>query len=242
MFNTAPDAGMEIVSDNTPVFENQYVDGTSPTPETPKAVFLKRTSQGLMRDDENGKEISSIFDILEPNDYVNHQLVTSVDDINRSITLQYFANTNVIDTEADIFSVLLHEEVEEWVSNIRNQNPVQWFENLDNQDSVNLFRALELVCLNVNMEFVKLFYITHSDKLNERLGALLASTLRKSIVDSQEDLNGREVISFSYDYQPEEIEAAKQDIEARNGKYLYHIAIVNTTNAKINDGDRVIVC
>lgn len=235
MVDSGMSAGMEIKTDE-PVFENQYVDTpVSETQSEPQAVFLSRTPQGLVRDEENGVEISTIFDILEPGDYINHQTVVEVDD--NGLTLDYFGKTTKLSNEMEIFSVLIKDEIEEWIRGIRETDFTKVFENID---SVNLFRALELVCINSNVEILKYIYVAHNDKMDERMAAIVATTLRKSFVDSQEDLEGAEVISFSVNYSKDEIVATKADIESRNGSHLYHISLFNPNNEEINEGDKVV--
>lgn len=234
MVDSGMSAGMEIKTDE-PVFENQFVDApVMGQPAEQQAVILSRTPQGLIRDEENGKEISSIFEILEPGDCINHQTVVEVND--NGIVLDYFGKTTQLSSEFEIFSVLIKDEIEEWIKGI---NKVDFNKAFENVDSVDLFRALELICINTNVELVKNLYVAHNDKLNERMAAIVATTLRKSFVDSQEDLNGAEVISLSINYNKDEVTAAKADIESRNGKYLYHISLFNPNNEEVNEGDRI---
>lgn len=240
MLDQSVDAGMEIkTEDGTPVFENQYVDNT-PAAEEPKGVFLKRTPQGLMRDDENGQEISSVFEILQVGDIINHQKV--VDRTDDSVTVEYFGHQSVINNEQEIFSLLIKDEIEEWIKGIKEANLDTMFEDLESEKSFTLFRLLELTCLNINMEAAKHIYVSHEGKVDERLAMMIASTLRRSFIDTQTDLNGSGVISFSFDYNPDEVAAAKADIESRNGKYLYHVSMFNTTNAKVAEGDYITIC
>lgn len=240
MIDQSVDAGMEIKMDNDqPVFENPYVDGTNEA-EMPKGVFLSRTPKGLIRDDENGQEISSVFEILQVGDVINHQDVVEVTD--KSATLKYFDHTTIINSEQDIFSLIIHEEIEEWIKGIKQADLSKMFEDLESENSFTLFRLLELSCLKINMEKDRFLYVTHEDKVDERLAMMIASTLRKGFVDTQTNLYEAGVISFSYNYSPEEKEAAKKDIESRNGRYLYHISMFNNDNYEVAEGDYIIIC
>lgn len=240
MLDQSVNAGMEIKTDDgQPVFENQYVDNTKED-DAPKGVFLKRTPQGLMRDDENGQEISSVFEILQVGDVLNHQRV--VERTDKSATIEYFGHKSTISSEQEIFSLLLKDELEEWVKEIKQADLSKMFEDLESEQSFTLFRLLEMTCLNINMEASKFIYVSHEDKVDERLAMMIASTLRRSFVDTQTDLKGEGVISFSFDYNPDEIAAAKADIESRNGKYLYHLSMFNTQNNEVAEGDYVTIC
>lgn len=232
--NAGMDAGMEIKQVGEG-FENQYVEEVPEQPQV-TSVCLKRTPQGLIRDDVNGKEISSVFEIIEVGDYINHQEVIEVTD--KQIVLKYFNNKNILRNENDIFSVLLKEEVADWKRSIKEVDFTKIFEDIE---AVELFRAMELTCINVNMELVNNLYVAHSDKLNERIMAIISSTLRKSFVDTQDNLNEANVISFSINYNPDEVAKAKEDIESRNGKFMYHISLFNPDNCAVNDGD-IIIC
>lgn len=240
MLDQSVDAGMEIkMEDGAPVFENPYVEGTKEA-EEPKGVFLKRTPQGLMRDDENGTEISSVFEIVEVGDIINHQTV--IEKTDHSATVEYFDHTSVISNESEIFSLLIKDEVEEWIKGIKASDLSKMFEDLESEASFTLFRLLELTCLKVNMEASKYLYVTNDNKVDQRLSMMITSTLRRSFVDTQDDLKEAGVISFSFNYNPDEIEAAKKDIESRNGKYLYHISMFNPNNVEVAEGDHIIIC
>lgn len=241
MLDQSVDAGMEIKMDNgEPVFENQFVGEVPAEEQEMKSVFLRRTPQGLVRDDENGQEVSSVFEIVQVGDIINHQTV--IERTNTSATVEYFGHISTISNEQEIFSLLLRDEVEEWAKGIKNADLSKMFEDLESEASFTLFRLLELTCLNMNMETVNNIYVTHDSKEDHRLSMMIASTLRKAFVDTQDDLKGANVVSFSYDYNSEEVAAAKKDIEARNGKYLYHISMFNTTNAEVAEGDKITIC
>lgn len=234
MLDETMNAGMEIRSeDGTPVFENQFVDA----PAEPQSVYLARTPQGLVRDDENGKEISTIFDILEPGDNVNHQTVVEV--TSNGIKLDYFGKTIELTSEQEIFSVMIREEIEQWKKDLGEANIEKIFEDLS---TPLLPRAIELVCMNTNMEAVSYLYPVAPSAMDERHTALVSMTLRKPIVDSQEDLNGQGVITISTHYNSVANNMAKEDIESRNGKYLYNISLYNPNKEEVADGDVIIAC
>lgn len=205
-------------------------------------VCLKRTADGLVRDDENGKEISSIFNILEPGDQVNHQTVTKIEP--GQITLDYFGKETILTNEAEIFSVLIKEEIENWKSLLKVKDLTRMFE-FGNDDMVHLFRALDLICMNTNVEEVDLLaspYTSDNVILDQRILTMIFGTLRKPILDSQEDLKGARVVNIMYDYNRADVEEVMADVEKKNGVYLYTIALFNSNDEEISDKDKIILC
>lgn len=209
-----------------------------PTSVPITSVCLLRTKDGLKPDKENGKEISTIFEILEVGDQINHQTVTEV---NRdSITLDYFGRQSVLDNESEVFSVLIKEEIEEWKRLLAEKDLLTLFE-LEEEESVHLFRVLELLCMNTNMEEVNAIYTNDQSPFAQRMLAMISGTLRKPIVETQKDLNGKKVIAYYIDYSDVN-DSIKKYIESINGTLLYNVAITNKEGLNVAEGDRVILC
>lgn len=201
------------------------------------SVCIARTPEGLKPDKENGKEISTIFEILEEGDQINHQTVTKVD--RGGITLDYFGHISELHDEHEIFSVLIKEEIVEWKRLLKEKDLTKMFEAVE-QDMVHTFRVLELICMNVNMEDVDMLYCNDRSPLAQKILAMVYGTLRKPLVESQEDLEGKKVIAINFDYK--DTADNKKNIEDKNGVFLYNIAITNKENLDVNNGDTVILC
>lgn len=237
MMNEELNAGMEIKQE--PVFENPNVpEDDVEQVSQPEIQFnmptikVSRSKDGLINDSENGKEINSVFEILEVGDNVNHQTIVAIDD--KGITLDYFGRKTTLTGEHEVFSVLLKEELEEWKRLLKESELDKMFET--GGDMTDLFRSLELMCMNIDMENVD-YLAAPDDPLNQRILAMLVGTLRKPIVDSQNDLEGKNVITISYDYSDGIV-----NVEPKNGKHLYHISLLNTEDLKVNEGDKIILC
>ena len=234
MMNETVNAGMEIKNENNePVFENQYVE----QPTQPKGVFLRRTPEGLIRDDQNGKEISSIFDIIEVGDNINHQEVVKVDD--NSVTLDYFGKRSVLTDEREIFSVLIKEEIAKWKQDI---SQLDWTKLFNNMDTPNVFRLLELICMSVDMENIQYIASVNDENAIPYITGAVATTLRKPIILGVDDLKDKNVVLLIGDYNKEAIKAAKDNIEPLNGKVAYTIAITNNSGVEVDDKDIIVLC
>lgn len=229
-------AGMEIKTEGENVaFENGYVNGTAP--EVPQAIYLSRTPQGIMRDDEHGKEIASIFDIIQPGDNINHQDVVEVN--SDSVVLDYFGKKSTLTNENEIFSIVISDELDQWKKELKSLDFTKAFEHID---TPHLFRALEMTCMKINMEEVTGLYPVIDNKLDQRCLAIIASTLRKNIVDDKEDLTGEKIITFSINYNPEANAAEEEYIDSKKGTCLYNISLFNPDNKPVREGDYIIIC
>lgn len=245
---------MEIKSTNEEevVLTNDWQDNAhhiEPAPETEQPlmkVCLKRTKDGLVRDDNEGKEISSIFDILEPGDNLNHQTVVEVN--NGQATLDYFGRQSTISDDREIFSVLIKEEIKEWKRLIKEQEDItELFDHGEEESLVHLFRLLELFCMSTDVEGVD--YITISDPIEpgtdtfmERILTMIFGTLRKPILNYYQDIKGKKVINYMYNYDKEEIEDMKKRIKDLGGELLYTVALYNDNNLEVEDKDIIILC
>lgn len=191
---------------------------------------LKRTEDGLIQAGD-GKEISSIFDILEPGDNINHQQVIRVED--GKVELEYFGVKSELTNENEIFSVLIHEELANWKETLKKADLYNMFTDT-NIEMLTLFRSLELLCMNINMN--KVTHLTTSDNaLDQRIIAMIIGTLRKPLYTEEcTDKENCKVIAIAKDYK--DIKDFDSDI------ILYRVALTNTTNLPIKEGDRVILC
>lgn len=234
MMNEELNAGMEIKQE--PVFENKNIpeDGVEVNLESPEiqinmpTVKISRTKDGLVNDSENGKEINSVFEILEVGDNVNHQTVVDITD--EGIVLDYFGRKSTIKGEHEVFSVLIKEEIAEWKRLLKESRLDKMFEA--EGEMVDLFRSLELMCMLIDMEEVTHLY-TDIKPINQRIIAMLIGTLRKPIT---EDLNaeGQKVVVVALDYS--DIVSTEAD------NILYRIALTNKDNLDVKEGDKIILC
>lgn len=184
--------------------------------------------EALFEKQPEGKEVKNVFEILEPGDSINHQTVVSVS--NNSVELDYFGKKSTLVNEMEIFSILIKEEIEEWKRQIRETDTRNLFSK-DDDDFVTVFRALELLCMQVNMEECEGLYAASTDRLTLMLTAVMAMSLKKPIYG---DDAGKKVVTISADY------SDKDCIKPNNNEILYHISLTNKGNIEVRDGDAVI--
>lgn len=182
----------------------------------------------LFENQPEGKEVKGVFEILEPGDSINHQTVVSVSD--NSVELDYFGKKSVLVNEMEIFSILIKDEIEEWKRQIREANTKELFSK-DDDDFVTVFRTLELLCMQVNMEECEGLYAASTDRLTLMLTAVMAMSLKKPIYG---DDAGKKVVTVSADY------SDKDCIKPNNNEILYHISLTNKDNIEVKDGDAVV--
>lgn len=178
-----------------------------------------------------GKEVRSVFEILEPGDSVNHQTVVSSSD-DRGLELDYFGKKTTLVNEMEIFSVLIKEEMDEWKKQIASVDVNDLFSK-DDDDLTVLYRALELLCMQINMEEAEGLYIASDDRTSVMLAAVMAMSLKKPIY--VED-SGKKVISISADY------SNKNNNDLGSNTRLYHVSLTNKDNLDIGEKDSVIIC
>lgn len=192
------------------------------------AEKYKGEIEALFEKQPEGKEVKNVFEILEPGDSINHQTVVSVS--NNSVELDYFGKKSTLVNEMEIFSILIKEEIEEWKRQIRETDTRNLFSK-DDDDFVTVFRALELLCMQVNMEECEGLYAASTDRLTLMLAAVMAMSLKKPIYG---DDAGKKVVTISADY------GDKDCIKPNNNEILYHISLTNKGNIEVRDGDAVI--
>lgn len=193
------------------------------------AEKYKGEIKNLFEKQPEGKEVKNVFEILEPGDSINHQTVVSVS--NNSVELDYFGKKSTLVNEMEIFSILIKEEIEEWKRQIREIDTRNLFSK-DDDDFVTVFRALELLCMQVNMEECEGLYAASIDRLTLMLTAVMAMSLKKPIYG---DDAGKKVVTISADY------SDKDCIKPNNNEILYHISLTNKDNIEVRDGD-VVIC
>ena len=186
--------------------------------------------KALSETQPEGREISSVFEILEPGDFINHQVVVSVE--NRQVELDYFGTKSVLTNEHEIFSILIKDEINEWKRQLEAVDIDKLFAD---KELIALFRAVEILCINVNMEDCEGFYCVDSSRLGQRLVGMMAASLRKPIYDDVSDIKNKKIISFSVDYEGE-ISGLEEAI------HLYHLSLTNTQNLEVIKEDRVVLC
>lgn len=185
-----------------------------------------------------GKEVTNVFQILEKGDSVNHQTVVEVFDDH--VDLDYFGKKSSVYHEQEIFSILIHEEIEQWKEEIRELGSENLFggmaidgEILADKDLTTLYRAMELLCMNVDMEHISGIYLSGQDKLTQRLGGMMSASLKMPIIDALNSPN--DVVCFSADYSDHAIPEDGLAIQ-------YKLSLTNFKNKPVDDQDRVILC
>ena len=175
-----------------------------------------------------GKEVKTVFEIIEPGDSVNHQTVTEVNE--NGLKLDYFGTPSTLTNENEIFSILIKEEIEEWKKGIKEIGTENLFAK-DDDDMVSLYRTLELMCMAVDMESCEGLYPASSDELTERLVAVMSMSLKKPIYL---DNSNKRVVAISADY-------SNKDANKSNNIVLYNVSLTNNENIEVKEGDRVIL-
>lgn len=148
---------------------------------------LKRTEMGLiMIDDEEAKEVTSPFELLEPGDDVNHQIVEFVDQDeqgNYQVHLDYFGTKTVLNNPNDVFSIFLKEQrtsfkccIKEFVESFDGKFLPEYL--LSNTDI--LLMAMELLCAKVDMNTID-GIIVGNEGVDLAIASLLGMTLRKPV-------------------------------------------------------------
>ena len=148
---------------------------------------LKRTEGGLiMSNDEDAKEVQSPFEMLEPGDDVNHQLVEFVDqdeDGNYQVHLNYFGKKTVIKNPEEVFSIFLKEQrnlfkkvITDYVESFEGDFLPEYL--LSNIDV--LLMSIELLCAKVDMTSVE-GILVGNEGVDLALGSILGMTLHKPV-------------------------------------------------------------
>lgn len=153
----------------------------------PETFKLKRTIQGLMMsDDEDAVEVTSPFEILEPGDDVNHQLVEFVDkddEGNYQLHLNYFGVKTVLKDPNEMFSIFLKEQRSLFKKSVTDF--VESFEGdflpeyLLSKPEV-LLAAMELMCAKVNMNEIN-GIVVGNEGVDLALASILGVTLHKPV-------------------------------------------------------------
>ena len=150
----------------------------------------------------------------------------------KGIELDYFGRKTKITNEMEIFSVLIKEEIEQWKDTIRETDIRNIFaRDDDNMDT--LYKVVELMCMNVNMEQCDGLYLTSTDRLTTMLGAVMSISLRKPIYTEGV---GKKVITISADYKDKDL------VESDQCQVLYHVSLTNGENKQVSEEDRVVLC
>lgn len=185
-----------------------------------------------------GKEVTNVFQILEKGDSVNHQTVVEVFDDH--IDLDYFGKKSSVYHEQEIFSILIHEEIEQWKEEIRELGSENLFGGVDlggdfliDENMTALYRAMELLCMNIDMERCDGLYLSSNDNLTQRLGGMMSASLKKPILDALNTDKG--VICFSADYSNHDLPESGLGIE-------YKVSLTNKKDKPVDEGDRVVIC
>lgn len=193
-----------------------------------KVKFADEIKEYFERQPE-GKEVRSVFEILEPGDSINHQTVISSSD-DRGLELDYFGRKTTIVNEMEIFSVLIKEEIEEWKRLIKEIDIENIFAK-DDDDLVSLYRVLELACMAIDMESCDGLYIGDDNKLSAMIAAVMAMSLKKPIY---RDGAGKKVIAVNVDY--------KDSKEPLGNECLYSVSLTNKDNVDVAEKDKVVLC
>lgn len=178
-----------------------------------------------------GKEVTTVFEIIEPGDSINHQTVISASRED-GIELDYFGRRTHLKNEMEIFSILIKEEIEEWKNQLRQLDIHNIFSK-DDDDLVSLYRTLELLCMEVDMEQCEGLYTASTDRLTVMLAAVMAMSLKKPIYVDQ---SNKKVVAISADY------SDKDNIKPNNNEILYHVSLTNRNNLQVEEKDRVVLC
>ena len=219
-----------------------------------RPVFkLKRTDKGLMiSNDEDARAVSSPFELLEPGDDVNHQIVEAVDQDeqgNYRVHLDYFGVKTVLDSPDDVFSIFLKEQRDEFKRSIADY--VESFSGaflpeylLCNIDV--LLKALELLCARVDMNTVDGFIVGNSG-VDLAIASLLGLTLRKPVYIVErgkkfEPDHQMNVVLFTESYVRRAVDDALDILGSETQFYIsYQLSLFDTdyingqTEAKIVD-------
>jgi len=172
-------------------------------PNFDKKKFV-RTNQGLVyltegapEDlvklyDQSGREVSSVLEMILPDDLVNHQTVESVSTGSEGleINLNYFGVKSKITSEQEMFSLVLREEISLWVETINiylnrtNQAEGLKEENIGDVLTLTmnndlLRKTIELLCSNVNLNVVKAIVVDKENIADVQIGTLLSLTLNR---------------------------------------------------------------
>lgn len=243
---------MKVKTPQEMIEDVQSMDEVSHEGERPVFKF-KRSDKGLIfSSDDDAKEVSSPFELLEPGDDVNHQIVEAVEQDeqgNYKVHLDYFGVKTVLDSPDDVFSIFLKEQRDLFKRTITDY--VESFEGkflpeylLSNIDV--LLMAMELLCARVDMNTIDGF-IVGNEGVDLAIASLLGLTLRKPVYIVErgkkfEPDHQMNVILFTESYVRRAVDDALEILGNETQFYIsYQLSLFDTdyingqTEAKIID-------
>ena len=243
---------MKVKTPQEMIEDVQSVDEVPHGGERPVFKF-KRSDKGLIfSSDDDAKEVSSPFELLEPGDDVNHQIVEAVEQDeqgNYKVHLDYFGVKTVLDSPDDVFSIFLKEQrdlfkrtVTDYVESFEGKFLPEYL--LSNIDV--LLMAMELLCARVDMNTIDGF-IVGNEGVDLAIASLLGLTLRKPVYIVErgkkfEPDHQMNVILFTESYVRRAVDDALEILGNETQFYIsYQLSLFDTdyingqTEAKIVD-------